>query len=66
MLGTAIAAVEVAAIFVIGRCHHVEERSYRWIIHQRQIIPLLAVRLAERDRLGVAGPQQGAAGSVSV
>jgi hypothetical protein len=57
VLGAAVAAVRIAQLFVVGRLHHVEQRRDRWIMHQRQIVPLIAVLRAERDRLGVAGPQ---------
>jgi hypothetical protein len=55
VLGAAVAAMRVAQILVIRRCHHVEERGDIGIIHQRQVVPLIAVLLTERDRLGIAG-----------
>ena len=61
VLGAAVAAVRIAPGLVVFGCHHVDEGGDRGIIHQRQIVPLMAVWLPERDRLGVAGPQQRAA-----
>ena len=34
MLGAAVPSVWIAAIFVLCRCGHVDERSYGWIVHQ--------------------------------
>jgi hypothetical protein len=61
MLGAAVAAVRIAPGLVVFGRHHVDEGGDRRIIHQRQLVPLVAVRLPKRDRLGVAGPQQRAA-----
>jgi hypothetical protein len=61
MLGTAVAAMRIAQVFIVRRGHNVDEGSHRRIVDQRQIVPLLAVLRAERNRLGVAGPQQRAA-----
>src|SRR5258708_12824154 len=61
MLRASIAAMRIAPILVIGRCHHIDERPDRRIIHQRQIVPLVAGLRAERDRLRIASPPQRAA-----
>src|ERR1700688_1562236 len=61
MLRASVAAMRIAQRLVVCRGHHVDERGERRIIHQRQIVPLIALLLTERDRLGVAGPQQRAA-----
>src|SRR6266851_2210798 len=42
VLGAAVAAMRIGQVFVIRRCHHVDEISHGWIIHQRQIVPLIA------------------------
>jgi len=56
VLGAAVGAMRVAARFVVFRRHHVDEGGHGRIIHQRQIVPLMAVLPPERDRLGVARP----------
>src|SRR5258708_20712853 len=53
MLRASIAAMRIAPILVIGRCHHIDERPDRRIIHQRQIVPLVAGLRADRDPLGI-------------
>ena len=47
--------MRIATLFVIDRCHHVDEGSDRRIIHQRQIIPLVAGIDAERGMEAFSG-----------
>src|SRR4051812_31306972 len=61
VLGAAVDAVGIAALLVVFRRHHIDEGGHRWIIPQRQIVPLMAVLLSQRHRRGVTGPQQRAA-----
>jgi hypothetical protein len=61
MLLAAVAAMRVAFCLVISRRHHVDEGRDIGVMDQRQIIPLIAAGLAERDCLGISRPQQRAA-----
>src|SRR3974390_1442554 len=61
VIGAAIVALGVGFRLIIRRCHHIEERLDRWIIDQRDVIPVGSLGLAEHNPFRIAGPKQRAA-----